>query len=212
MQIYNRWQEEVSDYSKREMTKESDILPALSGLAHKVADITCDLYLAGIWKNDLVKGLLWRTWRGRRLFPYRAPTWSWFSIAGEIWLSRPEHIDIIVRSYEPPKIKSVMKFVRAELLGEDPFHRLRLSSSLTLLGMIEQARELINGPHEYCDILELRGRARVFIENQNFDPDFDPGYKHRLDFGLHSSKGLDIWYFPVEMVSGYLDRKDYIMA
>jgi hypothetical protein len=71
-----------------------------------------------------------------------------------------------------------MEFAKAELLGEDPFHRLWPGSSLKLLGMVEQARALINGPHEYCDVLELRGRARVFIEHQHFDP----GQEHRLEY------------------------------
>jgi hypothetical protein len=83
LEIYNRWLGVVSNYSHRKMTKQSDKLPALSGLAHKVADVTGDLYLAGIWRNDLARGLLWEDYRHNRrnrLSSYQAPTWSWCSI------------------------------------------------------------------------------------------------------------------------------------
>jgi hypothetical protein len=111
-----------------------------------------------------------------------------------------ETIGDIARPYEPPKLKPVMKFVRVELLGGDPFHRLRPGSSLTLLGMIEQVRGLIKSKHEYCDSLELRGRARVFIGDVSYD-------KHLPD-STHSTQGLDIWYFPIGIAVGYLDGKE----
>jgi hypothetical protein len=151
-----------------EMTKELDNPLALSGLARKVADITGDPYVAGIWKNDLARGLLWTTSGGTRLFPYQAPMWSWCPIAARDCSIYIDSVSEREPSYEPPEFKPVMEFVSAELLGEDPFHRLRPGLSLKPLGMIEQARALINGPHEYCDVLELRGRARVFIEHQQF--------------------------------------------
>lgn len=48
LEVYDEWQWLVSNYSNREMTKELDKLPALSGVAHKFADITGDLSLARI--------------------------------------------------------------------------------------------------------------------------------------------------------------------
>jgi hypothetical protein len=52
--------------------------------------------------------------------------------------------------YETSEPKSVIEFVRAELLGEDHFHRLLRGSSLTLVGMIEQPSRLHIDLHEYC--------------------------------------------------------------
>ena len=84
----------VSRYSSRELSYETDVLPALSGLAHsfkaihgveKVTD-TND-YLAGIWRNDLPKGLLWSlhdSSDASRHTQYIAPTWSWASMKGQV--------------------------------------------------------------------------------------------------------------------------------
>ena len=84
----------VSRYSFRELSYETDVLPALSGLAHSFEAVhkvekptdTND-YLAGIWRNDLPKGLLWTlhdSGDASRYSQYIAPTWSWASIKGQI--------------------------------------------------------------------------------------------------------------------------------
>jgi hypothetical protein len=50
----------IRDYICREMTKESDKLLALSGLARYFGVLTQDEYFAGLWKNTILPGLLWR--------------------------------------------------------------------------------------------------------------------------------------------------------
>jgi hypothetical protein len=48
--IYDWWRHTaVSDYRRRKLTKESDRLPALSGLATAFQALTGDTYLAGLW-------------------------------------------------------------------------------------------------------------------------------------------------------------------
>lgn len=82
------WQRLVSAYSCRRLTKEGDVLPALSGLARKFGE-TGELgnYIAGLWTNDLPGGLLWECQIrpcnrfGRRSLTYRAPSCSWASLA-----------------------------------------------------------------------------------------------------------------------------------
>jgi hypothetical protein len=41
------------------LTNPDDVLPAISGLAHRMTETTGDEYLAGLWKNHLQYGLLW---------------------------------------------------------------------------------------------------------------------------------------------------------
>lgn len=77
----------VPTYAKLSLTKESDRLVALSAIATEIQLITKDVYLAGLWKRDLLLGLLWRSSSGKR-YPkpgrlpakYQAPSWSWASI------------------------------------------------------------------------------------------------------------------------------------
>lgn len=72
------WRKIVSEYSKKELTYEMDVLPALSGLASLIHTATGDKYLAGIWRSDLPGALRWvpesPDWRSSTSL---APTWSW---------------------------------------------------------------------------------------------------------------------------------------
>jgi hypothetical protein len=56
----------VEEYSSRELTRASDKLPALSGLAHLVQASVGSQYAAGLWVNDFLRGLLWRRLRPNR--------------------------------------------------------------------------------------------------------------------------------------------------
>ena len=83
-----------SRYSARELSRETDALPALSGLAQAfgaIFDIGSSTenndYLLGIWRKDLAQGLLWIPYDGTRTArcsQYVAPTWSWASIKGQV--------------------------------------------------------------------------------------------------------------------------------
>ena len=76
--IMATWQKLVDEYTKKELTYETDMLPALSGLASLVQAATGDQYLAGLWRSDLPAALRWvpqdPDWRSPTS---PAPTWSW---------------------------------------------------------------------------------------------------------------------------------------
>ncbi|EPE32864.1 hypothetical protein GLAREA_05876 [Glarea lozoyensis ATCC 20868] len=57
--IYLDWYALLREFRRRELTYESDSLPAMSGLAREFASITKDEYLGGLWKSDLFRGLGW---------------------------------------------------------------------------------------------------------------------------------------------------------
>lgn len=70
----------VREYSGRALTFSSDRLAALSGLAKAVHLKKGVEYLAGIWKDSVLTGLLWRrTGAGSKAEAYRCPSWSWLS-------------------------------------------------------------------------------------------------------------------------------------
>ncbi|KAE8451812.1 hypothetical protein EG329_002652 [Mollisiaceae sp. DMI_Dod_QoI] len=58
---HNFWFDIVGQYTRRQLSHISDMLPALSGIVANIQQLTGDIYLAGIWKSDLARGLLWRT-------------------------------------------------------------------------------------------------------------------------------------------------------
>ena len=83
--LYRDWRNIISEYTSRKLTKESDRFPALSGVASKLQVFTHDTYLGGLWKNDLLKSLLWQTESPLPLPPaYRAPSFSWASVSGSV--------------------------------------------------------------------------------------------------------------------------------
>ncbi len=82
------WLDIASKFSQLTLTYSTDGLPALSGLASRLSSHIDGPYFAGIWKDDLIRGLTWELWFPyleftERLQPYYAPTWSWASI--NIW-------------------------------------------------------------------------------------------------------------------------------
>jgi hypothetical protein len=82
------WYKGIEDYSRRNLTFEVDKLPALSGYAHMIQKHVGGAYLAGIWKCDLLIGLLWSASSThhhlRKPSQKRAPSWSWVALDGYI--------------------------------------------------------------------------------------------------------------------------------
>lgn len=96
------WLSTIEEYSARKFTRNTDKLPALSGVAQLLSSATDDAYYAGLWRSHILEDLHWRVYareerriqvRGgfahdfgeqlctpMRPAEYRAPTWSWASI------------------------------------------------------------------------------------------------------------------------------------
>lgn len=96
--IYEKWYKLVEMYSGRQLSMSSDKLPAISGLAAEVKHRNPDdMYLAGLWKNDLFRGLSWfpdvdhdrylprkhSPWPPPQIEP-SIPSWSWASFNGPV--------------------------------------------------------------------------------------------------------------------------------
>jgi len=77
------WRRIVSHYSGLLLTRDSDKLPAISGLAALIQQAMSArkfylTYLAGLWKEDMAS-LLWRFTRGDSAKRIASPSWSWAS-------------------------------------------------------------------------------------------------------------------------------------
>ncbi|KAK5051046.1 hypothetical protein LTR84_003605 [Exophiala bonariae] len=58
--IYSIWEQLVEEYTGRRLTRETDKLPALSGMAKILASANHDEYVAGLWQNWIIQGLNWK--------------------------------------------------------------------------------------------------------------------------------------------------------
>ncbi|KAM0348223.1 hypothetical protein ACHAP4_010969, partial [Fusarium culmorum] len=78
------WHEIVGPFTGRNITRETDRLPALSGVAAALAPIMKKEYVAGTWMELLGKTICWHVEKGAtsRHKEYYAPTWSWASVVG----------------------------------------------------------------------------------------------------------------------------------
>ncbi|KAI1371340.1 HET-domain-containing protein [Hypoxylon crocopeplum] len=147
------WYKIIEYFAGLSWTERSDLFPGLSGIARRFGDVTGDQYVAGLWKNDLHCGLLWRTAnRSRRtkkaigptdlqqvlrssskLELQLAPSWSWASRENFEQFLCTDRINTLcrVRTHLRAEFKIVESRVRVE--GVNPLGRLK-SASLLVAG------------------------------------------------------------------------------
>ena len=82
--VHGMWNEFLYFYTSCKITKESDVLVALVGVADEVERAVSDKLVAGLWKANFIKELCWISHSNSRPSVWRAPTWSWASVSGRI--------------------------------------------------------------------------------------------------------------------------------
>jgi hypothetical protein len=151
-----QWSRIVKQYSARYLTKESDRLPALSGLTGIFRDKELGEFVTGMWTKALP---LWLTWQvyGSQLSPdpvvYVAPSWSWVSITSG---NQIEYAHCGWRkngnSNHLLDIKLRILDVHCELAGTDPSGTIK-SGYIDVLGPMVEATLIYN----YRPFLGQRG-------------------------------------------------------
>ncbi|KAF2796959.1 HET-domain-containing protein [Melanomma pulvis-pyrius CBS 109.77] len=85
--IYTCWYRMVMAVTSRKLTYEDDKLPAIAGVAKKFAVTANDNYHAGLWRGNLLIGILWHSTTltaSERKRAARAPSWSWASVNSQV--------------------------------------------------------------------------------------------------------------------------------
>lgn len=90
--VFKCWYRMIENYTSRKLTVRTDKLIAVAGLAGRFATAKGLNYRAGLWKEDILFGLLWSAHRTGISYggPQQpadpiAPTWSWASITGRVF-------------------------------------------------------------------------------------------------------------------------------
>ncbi|KAI1326147.1 heterokaryon incompatibility protein [Xylariaceae sp. FL0255] len=102
---YNVWAKIIQAYAPCDLTFSKDKLTALSAIASRMKLILDDEYVAGMWRRYLERELLWVKSFNRPLlthaksssYTYRAPSWSWAAVDGEII---PGYLDLNLEDSE----------------------------------------------------------------------------------------------------------------
>jgi hypothetical protein len=86
------WMELVLQFSFADLSDETDVFPALAGLAAEFSNKGLGTYCAGLWERSLPLTLCWYTSQSQseeatniRPSKYVAPTWSWGSVQGTLY-------------------------------------------------------------------------------------------------------------------------------
>ncbi|KAH8749685.1 heterokaryon incompatibility protein-domain-containing protein, partial [Hyaloscypha sp. PMI_1271] len=114
----DHWLGLAERYSQRNLTYESDKLPALSGLATYFSELHKQRYYAGIFSGAVAETLLWSpTTLGGLEKPerYVAPSWSWVRPNGWLKVVSPEQPDEWRGQRAVSQLESVLEDVRFEL-------------------------------------------------------------------------------------------------
>lgn len=116
--ILSCWYSIISDYGKRSFSDEKDVIPGIAGIVQEITRQTGFEYSAGLWHQDLHRGLMWRTSEYRYTSEYYcAPSWSWFSIRPPIPGDKTE-LGYYSWFDGPEKFETFNKNKNAELVAE----------------------------------------------------------------------------------------------
>lgn len=164
------WHTLVTDYSARQLTRESDRLIAIQGLVSLLGEVRRDRYYAGLWGRTLREDILWKTqdyevrldhlcdccpqktYRFNDLRPRRrleesettqgvAPSWSWASA------------DQRVMFVEPTSTTRTLEYFFRPLgivLGDDAAV-LNVQGRLTLEGVLRPIGLMASSLHDACE-------------------------------------------------------------
>lgn len=142
---FNCWHLMVDYYSGRQLTFDTDKLPAISGLASKVYELTKSPYAAGLWSKNLPADLMWRSLRPKGSREYASanstPSWSWASVKG--------HVDFASSSTRTGGLYTISEYltrvldVQCDVPGLNPFGEFS-GGSFTLRGPFSTSQLVYN--------------------------------------------------------------------
>jgi len=153
--IFKTWHSILFAYVNRRLTKQTDKLPALMGMAKLIQNLTDDTYVAGFWRKYLLVSLIWtHTASSIREYDLRSiyeqyqmdkpqwdhekpwlegPSWSWASAHFydrlNFWADQDEKYSLKVWSEQDANILEV----EMDRVGQNDFGRVK-SGRLTLRG------------------------------------------------------------------------------
>ncbi|KAH0559757.1 hypothetical protein GP486_003728 [Trichoglossum hirsutum] len=209
------WCNIVQEFTRRQLSRDTDRLPAISGLASRMSLKATDEYVCGLWRNKLEHLLLWESadsHTSRRYKQYYAPSWSWASITGPVTygiqppifdddgkvqflINKGEaHWEDDSKNYQLLLTILSVECLRSEL---NPFGPPR-SASLTVRGLLAPAKLQSKLSSE---LPGLPAEPELILENGSADARFNP------DVYLETSLGAGLFLLFAEESGGIVLRR-----
>ncbi|KAI1407405.1 HET-domain-containing protein [Hypoxylon sp. FL1857] len=144
---WRTWYQLLEEYTRRSFSVSTDKLPALAGAAALFKSTkSAATYVAGLWREDLVRGLLWVAHHVRipgrahwNISPKstivelsnppekRAPSWSWAALDGQLDFYEPQTENVVVEVLDV-----------AMSVGENELTEARPDGTIKLRGLVAQ--------------------------------------------------------------------------
>jgi hypothetical protein len=196
------WMDLVAEYSRLDLTYESDRSPALSGLAAKFNDGPTGQYSASMWLGAITISLLfeavWSPDTPYYAFDYRpqAPSWSWASIplAGVNAISYARAMNLILCNFEASPHFKTLKH-NGKILGQNPFGWVK-NAVLTVEGETVRCLAVL---HNKSWHLKVRATHMTLSEDEALaelspdGPDLLVNNQRLLCLHLGSGHGIALW-------------------
>jgi hypothetical protein len=147
--VYDRRRQILELYTNWTLTYQTDLLPAISGIAAIIQRITGDVHIARLWKWDIAYGLCWRNKNGK-IVPnkdYIAPSFSWACMLGKV-----VHPDLQGHIYDITMVDHIVSVGPLNPFGEvqhvslivtGPIRQVRLPLSRVSPTLDEQSRKIV---------------------------------------------------------------------
>ena len=211
--LYVSWRFILREYTRTQLSFDSDVLPALSGIANVFLRYMGGQYIAGLWERMLIPELTWMIITPRsstRRTPWTAPTFSWASMrmkkpsddemrefdTGEKhggfveWGLRWAYKGLTNSSVHPGfEVCHIIGF-QSDLVGNDPTGKIAYAHIVlkgTLYPTIVQGLNKLSSPCEPA----LRND-----EEQHFFADFDYTHPREAERGI--SEGTQLYLFVLQ--------------
>ncbi|KAI0157582.1 heterokaryon incompatibility protein-domain-containing protein [Xylariaceae sp. FL1272] len=168
-QAFRAWCHCVHEYSGRNLTHQTDKLPAIAALADVLGGGLGD-YLAGLWSRFLQRSLAWKVTGALRNFPtaFRAPSWSWASIDCTVSWDCEKESRPSVSSWSDREGPRLIEHHMVTGLIPNPYMSVGVGSCLVLEGKYVNARSISlpvdNNIHYTGGWDDLTGRSNASRE------------------------------------------------
>jgi len=134
------WMELVMAYSYADLSDETDLFPALAGLASAFSKKGLGIYCAGLWEKSLPESLCWYTRQAEsedathfRPSRYVAPTWSWGSVQGALCFDALDNVDLDLESF---RVVSELISVVCNTANQGEFGHIQSESRLKIRTLV----------------------------------------------------------------------------
>ncbi|KAL5355325.1 heterokaryon incompatibility protein-domain-containing protein [Aspergillus floccosus] len=177
------WRHMVMEYRCLNLTYDTDLLPALAGLASQTQGFRQTRYLAGLWEDMLISDLCWAALdftvvpvaSREKVFRWRAPSWSWAAT-----LSRIDYSNI-------NKTKDCAQIIRIDCLPERNNY---------LFGVARGALLTIRGQMIAATVRQSEAKDIPWYLKGEFGLEGNALLRHELVVGRSRDDADDLDFFP----------------